>query len=56
MPYVRGSLTGVETGELRYVRHREPALRVSWYGSQLQLVFDTDAQRDAAGVLLSGRR
>ena len=56
MPYVGGSLTGVETGELRYVRHREPALRVSWYGSQLQLVFDTDAQRDAAAVLLGGRR
>jgi hypothetical protein len=27
-------------------------MRASWYGSQLQLVFDTEAERDAAALMM----
>ena len=44
----------MEAGELRYLTGRRPALRVGWYGSQVLLVFDDEARRDAAATLLSG--
>jgi IMP dehydrogenase/GMP reductase len=43
----------MEAGEMRYLRGRRPALRVGWYGSQVLLVFDNVATRDAASALLS---
>lgn len=42
----------LQVGELRSVRGRHPAMRASWYGSQLQLVFDTEAERDAAALMM----
>ncbi len=54
IPRALGALSGMEAGELRYLTGRRPALRVGWYGSQVLLVFDDEAQRDAAATLLSG--
>jgi len=42
----------LEVGELRFIRSRQPAIRASWYGSQLQLVFDSEADRDTAAVMM----
>jgi hypothetical protein len=52
VPRALGALSGMEVGELRYVTSRRPALRVGWYGSLVQLVFDNGADRDAAAALL----
>jgi hypothetical protein len=54
LPRALGSLSTLERGELRHVRARKPALRASWYGNQVQLLFRTDAERDAAAALLAG--
>jgi len=54
IPRALGALSGMEAGELRYLTGRRPALRVGWYGSQVLLVFDDEARRDAAATLLSG--
>jgi hypothetical protein len=53
IPRALGALSGMEAGEMRYLRGRRPALRVGWYGSQVLLVFDNVATRDAASALLS---
>ncbi len=54
IPRALGALSAMEAGELRYLTGRRPALRVGWYGSQVQLVFEDEAHRDAAVALLSG--
>lgn len=54
IPRALGALSGMEAGELRYLTGRRPALRVGWYGSQVLLIFDDEARRDAAATLLSG--
>jgi hypothetical protein len=53
IPRALGALSGMEAGEMRYLRGRRPALRVGWYGSQVLLVFDNVATRDEASALLS---
>ena len=54
IPRALGALSGMEAGELRYLTSRRSALRVGWYGSQVLLVFESEATRDAAATLLSG--
>ena len=54
VPRALGALSGMEAGELRYLTRRRPALRVGWYGSQVLLIFDEEARRDAAVTMLSG--
>ena len=52
VPRALGALSGLESGALRYLRRSVPALRVGWYGSQLQMTFATPDERDAAIRLL----
>jgi hypothetical protein len=52
VPRELGTWSALHVGELRFVLGRHPALRASWYGSQVQLVFDSDADRDAAADML----
>ena len=52
IPRALGALSGIEAGELRYVTGQRPALRVGWYGSLIQLVFESADDRDAAATLL----
>jgi hypothetical protein len=52
VPRELGTWSALHVGELRYVVGRRPALRASWYGSQLELAFDSDADRDAAASTL----
>jgi hypothetical protein len=54
VPRALGALSAMEAGELRYLIRRRPALQVGWYGSQVLLIFDDEAQRDAAATMLSG--
>jgi len=54
VPRALGALSGMEAGELRYLIRRRPALQVGWYGSQVMLIFDDEARRDAAAAMLSG--
>jgi hypothetical protein len=52
VPRELSTWSALHVGELRYVVGRRPALRASWYGSQLELAFDSDADRDAAASML----
>jgi hypothetical protein len=52
VPRELSTWSALEVGELRSVRDRQPALRASWYGSQLQLVFESEADRDAAAIMM----
>lgn len=54
VPRALGALSGLEAGALRYLTGTEPALRVGWYGSQLQLTFASATDRDAAIRQLRG--
>jgi hypothetical protein len=54
VPRALGALSGLEAGALRYVAGSQPALRVGWYGSQLELTFANSADRDAAIRQLRG--
>lgn len=53
VPRALGALSGMQAGEVRWLRARRPALRVGWYGSQVELIFDTAGERDAAVAMLS---
>ncbi|MGH2454942.1 MAG: hypothetical protein ACRDHD_01600, partial [Candidatus Limnocylindria bacterium] len=53
VPQALGALSDMEAGELRYVTARRAALKASWYGSQLLLVFGSTAERDAAAATLA---
>lgn len=52
IPRELGSLGMVEAGDIVLVGGRQPALRVGWFGSQVQLVFTDAASRDAAAALV----
>jgi hypothetical protein len=52
VPRELGTWSALHVGELRYVTDTQPALRASWYGSQVQLAFDSDADRDVAADIL----
>jgi hypothetical protein len=52
VPRELGTWSALHVGELRFVAGRQPALRASWYGSQVQLAFESDADRDAAATVL----
>ena len=52
VPRELGTWSALHVGELRYVSDTQPALRASWYGSQVQLAFDSEADRDVAADIL----
>jgi len=52
LPRGFGALSGVEVGELRLVSARRPAIRASWYGSQVLLEFASNADRASATEIL----
>lgn len=52
LPRGFGALSGVEVGELRLISGRRPAIRASWYGSQMLLEFANDADRAGATEIL----
>jgi hypothetical protein len=52
VPRELGTWSALHVGELRFIGGRQPALRASWYGSQLELAFDSDADRDVAAAIL----
>lgn len=52
LPRGFGALSGVEVGELWLVSGRRPAIRASWYGSQVLLEFASDADRAVAIEIL----
>jgi hypothetical protein len=52
IPPELGSLGLVEAGDIVMVGGQQPALRVGWFGSQVQLVFADATSRDAAAALV----
>jgi hypothetical protein len=52
VPRELGTWSALHVGELRYVTDTQPAVRASWYGSQVQLAFDSEADRDVAADVL----
>ena len=52
VPRELGTWSALHVGELRYVTDTQPAIRASWYGSQVQLAFDSDTDRDVAADVL----
>ena len=54
IPRDLGGLGGTEPGDLLAVRSGRPALKVDWFGSNVLLVFDTVADRDAANAMIRG--
>jgi hypothetical protein len=52
IPRDLGGLGGTEAGDLMMVRARRPALKVDWFGSNLLLVFEEAADRDAANAMV----
>jgi hypothetical protein len=52
VPRELGTWSALHVGELRYVTNTQPAIRASWYGSQVQLAFDSDTDRDVAADVL----
>lgn len=56
VPPALGGLGSIELGELVEIRSNRAALRVGWFGSQVLLVFDSPAARDAAAAMVRGPR
>jgi hypothetical protein len=52
LPRGFGALSGVEVGELRLLSGRRPAIRASWYGSQVLLEFTGAEDRASATEIL----
>jgi hypothetical protein len=52
IPLDLGGLGGTEPGDWLMVRSHRPALRVDWFGSNLLLVFEEAADRDAANAMI----
>ena len=52
IPRDLGGLGGTEPGEQLTVRQQRPALKVDWFGSNVLLVFETAADRDAADRMI----
>ena len=54
IPRDLGGLGGTEPGDLLMVRSMRPALKVDWFGSNVLLVFEAMADRDAANAMIRG--
>jgi len=52
IPHDLGGLGGTEPGDLLMVRSQRPALKVDWFGSNVLLVFEQRADRDAANAMI----
>lgn len=52
IPHDLGGLGGTEPGDLLLVRSQRPALKVDWFGSNVLLVFEQRADRDAANAMI----
>jgi hypothetical protein len=52
IPRDLGGLGGTEPGDLMMVGSQRPALKVDWFGSNLLLVFEAAADRDAANAMI----
>jgi hypothetical protein len=52
IPRDLGGLGSTELGDLMMVGSRRPALKVDWFGSNLLLVFDAAADRDAVNAMI----
>ena len=46
-------ISASERGDLVRVRGRSPALALHWFGNDVVLAFETDADRDRAAALLA---
>ncbi|MEO8511159.1 MAG: hypothetical protein ABI534_07950 [Chloroflexota bacterium] len=47
-------VSAIERGDLVHVHGRKPSLALHWFGNDVMLAFETDADRDRAAALLSG--
>lgn len=56
IPPLLGGFGSTAIGELVGIRSVRPALRIGWFGSQAQLVFNDIASRDAVASLMTGGR
>jgi hypothetical protein len=52
IPHDLGGLGGTEPGDQLTVRSQRPALKVDWFGSNVLLVFEETADRDAADAMI----
>lgn len=56
IPRDLGGLGTTEPGDLLTVRSHRPALKVDWFGSNVLLVFEDAAARDAANAMIRETR
>lgn len=52
-PVASAAISGLEHGRIAWLLHSRPALWLHWYGTDLRIAFDTEADRASAAAILA---